>query len=86
MLIPSYILAHARSHHHRRDVLESRQCGCFHCGQVFRPTEIVRWKDVEDGVGQTALCPKCGLEAVLGDKSGYPLTSRFLRKMNKHWF
>ena len=86
MVIPNYVRAHKSSHHHRREILESRRCGCFHCGQIFRPGEIMRWKDVKDGIGQTAFCPKCRLEAVLGDKSGYPLTSRFLTKMKNYWF
>lgn len=86
MLIPNYIRAHGRSHHHRHELLASERCGCFHCGQVFSPSEIVRWKDGVKGIGQTALCPKCGLDSVIGDKSGYPLTTRFLTKMKKYWF
>jgi hypothetical protein len=35
---------------------------------------------------QTALCPRCGSEAVLGDKSGYPINAGFLTRMNEAWF
>lgn len=35
---------------------------------------------------QTALCPKCGSEAVIGDKSGYPINAGFLGRMNEAWF
>jgi hypothetical protein len=37
-------------------------------------------------IGQTALCPKCGIDAVIGSKSGYPMTQEFLQAMEKHWF
>jgi acetone carboxylase gamma subunit len=42
--------------------------------------------DERDGVGQTALCPECGIDSVIGDASGYPITEAFLGKMKTFWF
>lgn len=79
--------AHARSINHRGEVLSSDLCGCFYCCKTFRPDEIVEWCDANpDGVGQTALCPKCGIDSVIGDRAGYELTTQFLSRMRKHWF
>ncbi len=72
----------------------SKVCGCCSCVQIFPPDEIVAWTglgfdDVDDPRAinnQTALCPRCGSEAVLGDKSGYPINSQFLGRMNEAWF
>ena len=36
-------------------------CGCFHCLQVFEAIEVVDWEDD----GETPLCPKCGVDAVM---------------------
>ena len=35
---------------------------------------------------KTALCPKCGSEALIGEKAGYSLTHDFLNRMNQAWF
>jgi len=66
-------------------VLASGSCGCFHCGAVFPPAEIEDWIDAvaeED----TPLCPKCGIDSVIGDMSGFPVTQEFLTTMNGYWF
>ena len=79
--------AHKRSIMHRREILDSRFCGCFYCLFIFEPTNLDLWTDKnEAGVGQTALCPKCSIDSVIGDKSGYPINIDFLRSMQNHWF
>ena len=50
--------------------------------------------DIEDWIiddnpcdrGGTAICPHCGVDAVIGESSGYPITEAFLQKMNRYWF
>jgi hypothetical protein len=72
----------------------SRLCGCCSCVQMFPADEIVAWTgldmhNVDDPKAidqQTALCPRCGSEAVIGDKSGYPINAQFLGRMNEAWF
>lgn len=72
---------------HREDVLGSTVCGCFYCCAEFEPGEIREWVDEGgQGVGQTALCPRCGIDAVIGSASGYPITQEFLQRMRACWF
>jgi hypothetical protein len=52
---------------------------------VFPPSEIEEWIDTDEHeVGQTALCPKCGIDAVIGSKSSYPITKEFLQALEEH--
>jgi len=86
MATPDIIRAHRHSSRHRDEVLASAQCGCFYCCAVFAPSEITKWIDDWEGVGQTAMCPHCGIDSVIGDESGYPVTRVFLAEMKAHWF
>ena len=75
--------AHKRSGPNRDEVLASDICGCFYCLSTFAPGEIDMWVNDET----YATCPKCGIDSVLGDKSGYPVRDpAFLEAMHKHWF
>ena len=80
-----YAEAHRHSISHRPEILASEQCGCFHCLQVFSPKTIKEWIDEGDG-NETALCPKCGIDSVIGSAAGFPLTNDFLSEMNRVWF
>jgi len=75
-------LAHKSSSGHRDVILRSDLCGCFYCSAVFKPSEIVEW--IDDG--QTALCPKCTVDSVIGSASGWPIADEFLRAMHARWF
>jgi hypothetical protein len=77
-----HISAHDWSSYHRETLRESDVCGCFYCLAVFPPSEIEDWTDDDD----TALCPKCGIDSVIGSVSGYSTERQFLRKMHDHWF
>lgn len=74
--------AHTHSSAHRADIEASGMCGCFYCCELFKPTMIDDWTDEE----QTALCPNCGIDSVIGDKSGYPIEKYFMRLMHRRWF
>jgi hypothetical protein len=79
--------AHKHSAEHREETLKSEKCGCFHCKKIFSPANIQEWVDYDyKGIGQTALCPICGEDAVLDDKSGFPITREFLAAINSFWF
>jgi hypothetical protein len=75
-------------------VQASTMCGCCNCMQTFAPQDIVAWtglsfEDVEnpDAINkQTALCPLCGSESVLGNGSGFSVDPDFLAQMNEAWF
>lgn len=78
------IKAHNRSSSHKSEILSVKLCGCFHCEQIFKPTEIIDWIDEPNG-GETAICPKCGIDSVLS--SELPIEDQlFLEKMNNYWF
>lgn len=87
------LAAHRHSMNHRAEVEASKQCGCFHCLQTFPSEEITAWTgwdmdkldDPEAENNLTALCPRCGAESVIGDKSGYVLDMQFLAMMNEAW-
>lgn len=79
--------AHAHSSLHRTEVEASELCGCFYCGARYPPSKITEWVDGSaEGVGQTALCPECGIDSVIGDRSGFVLSDDFLATMKRYWF
>ncbi|HEY5922917.1 MAG TPA: hypothetical protein VIV11_14660 [Kofleriaceae bacterium] len=69
-------LTHAANH--RGELSDSATCGCFFCFRTFLPTAIRIWIDKN----QTALCPHCGIDAVIGTAAGFKLDDRFLRRLN----
>jgi hypothetical protein len=83
---PDFIQAHKHGIRHKAELLASEQCGCFYCLAIFRPTVIESWIDECNPAGQTALCPFCGIDSVIGSASGFPITQDFLRRIKKHWF
>jgi hypothetical protein len=76
------IAAHRKSSNHRDEILASALCGCFYCCETFSPLEIEEWVDEDT----TALCPRCGIDSVIGAASGYPIDKGFLGAMRRHWF
>lgn len=75
--------AHAHGSRHKAEVQAGNVCGCFYCLKTFPPADIREWIDK----GQTALCPHCGIDSVLGSRSGYPVADpKFLRRMCDRWF
>jgi hypothetical protein len=81
-----HIQAHSFSSYHREQLLLSEICGCFYCLEIYSPTQITDWTDEQESVGMTALCPKCGIDSVIGSNAGFPITREFLQKMHIHWF
>jgi hypothetical protein len=52
---------------HRKQLLASERAACFHCLAEFEPSLITQWCDEDKfGIGQTALCPLCEIDAVIG--------------------
>jgi hypothetical protein len=82
MMPPNVREAHDHSLRHRPEILTSEFCGCFYCTGMFTPGEIHDWTDDD----QTALCPKCGIDSVLGSAAGFALTKEFLQEMHNYWF
>jgi hypothetical protein len=79
---PDYVRANRHSIRHRDELLAGDLCGRFSCLATFPPSSVKEWADG----GDTALCPGCGIDAVIGSESGYPLTEGFLRRMQAYCF
>lgn len=79
-----YLLdAHAHTVRHRAELEASQAAACFSCCALFAPSEIQEWADDKD----CAICPRCGVDAVIGDASGFAITEKtFLKEMNEFWF
>lgn len=77
--------AHKHSFGNRKEIEASKLCGCFSCGRTFTPDKAEYYGDEEDG-RQTAWCPYCSTDAVIGDVSGYELSLEFLNAMARRWF
>lgn len=75
------IAAHVLSSYHYPEVQRSVWCGCFHCLKLFTPGAIEEWIDR----GWTALCPHCGVDAVLPGTT-VTMSVEMLREMQSHWF
>lgn len=78
----NHISAHRHSFRNRSQLRAPQTCGCFYCLHIFNSREIFFW--IDDG--ETALCPKCGIDSVIGMSSGAPITPAFLEEMHGHWF
>ena len=87
--------AHAHSTYNRDALSRSVRCGCFYCLAVYDPKEIGNWIDPPDGTpytgeyadtGLTALCARCGIDAVLAEAADYPLTVAFLNALHNRYF
>ena len=77
------ISAHEFSINNEPMLRNDKKCGCFYCQRVFDPSELEEWIEDES---LTALCPYCGIDAVIGESAGYPLTKDFLQAMYRYWF
>ena len=75
---------------HEEAILNSQNCGCFYCLSIFKPNDIVEWidepEDCPRGPGKTAVCPNCGIDAVLPDTINYDLNIEFLEMMQIRFF
>ena len=67
----------------KRERAKDSICGCYRCLRIFNPKEIRKWTYDSH---KDALCPHCGKTAIIREGSGYPITARFLRYMNKREF
>jgi hypothetical protein len=74
-----FIAAHKHASHHRPEIHQRDSRGCFHCLETFNP--------LQSNVGSMqAVAPKCGIDAVIGSASGFPITKHFPKQMHEYWF
>ena len=63
-------------------VAKSKKCGCYYCCGIFDAKEVKSFIDE----GETALCPVCGVDAVIPGSIIENLTSELLSELKKYWF
>jgi hypothetical protein len=88
--------AHTHCTRNGIELEKSTTCGCFYCTSIFPPSEIVDWvEEKSEGkidiaanakANSTALCPRCGIDSVIGSASGFPITTEFLTELKTYWF
>ena len=84
MIDEELLAAHKACIDNMAQLQAGKVCGCFYCMSIFPPEKIEEY--LEEGEYGTALCPSCGIDAVIGEKSGYPITPEFLKRMYHYWF
>ena len=67
--------AQTHSLNNRGELERSRRCGCYHCESVFTASAVIRWTEKSRPESEwTALCPSCGIDAVIGDAAGFSMS------------
>ena len=70
------------------EIASSKKCGCCNCQTIFVPSEISKWliesspKLSERECLETALCPNCGFDFVIGDAIGVKITEELLSTLD----
>ena len=77
-------LLHRHTHGNRAELEASEACGCLACERIYFPDEVERW--ISDAAGESAVCPYCGIDAVVGSASGIPITPGVLARSHARWF
>jgi len=76
--------AHKSIVSNKSEILAGEICGCIVCLATFPPSQIPEWVTEPDGIGETAVCPKCEMDCVLSSK--FPVTDeKFLQKMHNYF-
>jgi len=80
--------AHDHSSSNKQEIKSSKKCGCFFCCEIYDASDVVNFIEANNDCDRlgTAICPKCGIDSVIGDASGIEITPEFMRKMHEHWF
>lgn len=83
--------AHGRSQHIRHQLTSETALSCFYCLGLYPARDITRWIDpaycrgqaagATDRKRQTAVCPRCGVDAVLPSCDRRDLTDELLAAM-----
>ena len=77
--------AYKLSFENHSTLVQSHTCACFYCLKTFSPSEIVEW--IGDKDADTAMCPYCGIDAIIADKTGLPIEDfKFLNQMYQRYF
>ncbi len=80
--------AHKFTSNNRDLIGSSKACGCCYCCSIFDPAKIVTWIGHcrNPSLKTTAICPQCGIDAIIPDASGIEINHKFLKEMSNRWF
>ncbi len=81
---PKLVEIHKHASNNDIEILRSVNCSCFFCRQTYSARKVNDW--ITDDRGVTAICPECGMDAVIGDASGYALDREALKEMNLAYY
>ena len=73
---------HAYSSHNKKLIDTADKCYCFYCKSSMQKDEIKNY--IDDG--QTALCPKCEIDAIIPDSIDDTVDEQMISEMNEYWF
>ena len=89
------LAAHPHTKDNRDELEASSMCGCCACMEIFPTLEITTFTGLDmDSFNnpdapipaETGVCPRCGSEALIGEKAGFGLSPDFLNRMNQAWY
>jgi hypothetical protein len=78
-------VAHKAAFENKESIRKSRLCGCFYCAKIYVATDVIEFIHEPTG-GETAFCPVCGIDSLIGDATGIPITLEYLKLMQKKYF
>ena len=81
-LAPPISEASEYSIRNREGLVPGTQSACYYCLNVYPAEEVTEFTDA----GDTALCPYCGIDAVLPQHAGYSFERDNLEAMRAFWF
>lgn len=73
---------HAYCKNNKELIIKANKCYCFHCKKIMESNEVVSFIDNKD----TALCPYCGVDAIIPDSIDEKIDEELIEDMNKYWF
>lgn len=79
-------LYHSHTIRNMEEIERSQKCGCIACCSIYKSNEIEESISEMDNNKMTALCVRCGTDAVIGDASGLEINVEILKALNKIWF
>lgn len=79
-------LYHSHTIRNMEELGQSQKCGCMACCSIYNADEIEEYITESNDDEKTALCAKCGTDAVIGDATGLEISEEILKALNKFWF
>ena len=78
--------AHKHTFQNEAEIRRSSRVVCCFCGSLYDPHKE-EMDCFEDREARTYACSRCGVDAVLGDASGFPMDDlQFVRACCADWF